>query len=1007
MAIHTEIDHNARQAASYILAGNSHRRQLGIWGTPVFVCLSILLLNAPAAVAQIITTIAGGGAGNNVPAVSAVLNEPNGVAVDASGNVYFTDRNLIRKIAADTGIVSTFAGGGSSGFYSDKLPATSTALRLSSDITPNGLAIGPGGDVFIADWGNNRIRKVSAHTGFIVDVAGTGEQGYNGDGLAATSAKLNLSASYRGPGIAVSASGDLYIADTGNRRIRKVDATTGLISTMAGTGAAGTRVDNIAATVAALDAPQSLAVDRSGNLYFLESNTPYLRKVAAGTGIITTIAGNGLYTGGATGNVKTDNITLGFSRGLALDSAGDIHLADAGGSVRKITLSTGQIATVAGGGYSSNSYNGDNIPATSASLNWPAAVALDAAGNMYIADSRNNRIRKVTQTTGLISTIGGTGEAFGEIGDNVTATRAALYGPTGVAVDSIGNVFIADSLNRRIRKVSAGSGKITTVAGGGAFGTQFVENSDALSMSLTEPTSVAIDLSGNLFIADGRQSRVYKVNAATGQASTVAGGAAEGFSGDNFPAPTAAVYRPFGVAVDVAGNVYIADTSNHRVRKISAATGLISTVAGTGMPGYNGDSIAATSAQLSSPIGVAVDVQGNLYIGDSNNGRLRKVTATTSEISTVVEGLGGARLVATGMRGLSNGPSGVAIDAAGDVYFAAVGRIHKVAAAAGTLTTFAGGGSTDADNVPATSGVLLSPIGVATDQFGNVFIADAGSDVGAQNSRIRKVSIAASEVSGTSYQGLWWNSPAGSESGWGINFAHQGDTIFATWFTYGADGKALWMTMAATKAGAEFNGTIYRTRGPAFSAVPFRPEQVSATAAGSGKLRFSDADNGEFTFTIDGMTHTKSITKQVFGPLPSCFLASQVVLAQATNYQDIWWNSPAGSESGWGVNFTHQGESIFATWFTYNANGSPMWLSASIRKSAPGVYSGTLMRTSGTPFNVVPFVSRNVGFAEVGNLSVRFTDGNAAQFTYTLDGITQSKSIVRQSFSAPASVCVQ
>ena len=689
-----------------------------------------------------------------------------------------------------------------------------------------------------------------------------------------------------------------------------------------------------------------------------------------------------------------------------MDAAGDIYLVDASGYVRKITLSSGQITTVTGNS-AINGYNGDNIPATSASLNWPAAVALDSAGNIYIADSRNNRIRKVTQATGLISTIGGTGEAFGEIGDNVTAMRAALYGPTGVAVDSIGNVFIADSLNRRVRKVSAGTGKISTVAGGGVFGSQFVENVDALSMPLTEPTSVAIDLSGNLYIADARQSRVYKVNAATGQASTVAGGSAEGFSGDNIPAATAAVYRPFGVAVDTAGNVYIADTSNHRVRKISAATGLISTVAGTGMPGYNGDRIAATSAQLSSPVGVAVDARGNLYIGDSNNGRLRKVTATTREISTVVEGLGGPVLVTTGMRGLSTGPSGVAVDAAGDVYFAAVRKIHKVAASTGTLTTFAGGGSTDADHVPATSAVLVSPIGVATDQFGNVFIADAGSDIGARNSRIRKVSIAATEVPRTSYQGLWWNSPAGSESGWGINFAHQGDTIFATWFTYGADGKALWMTMVATKAAGEFNGTIYRTRGPAFSAVPFRPEQVSATAAGTGKLRFSDADNGEFTFTIDGVTLTKSITKQVFSPLPSCFLASQVVLAQATNYQDIWWNSPAGSESGWGVNFTHQGENIFATWFTYDTNGSPMWLSAALRKSAPGVYSGTLLRTSGTPFNVVPFVSRNVGVAEVGNLSVRFTDGNAAQFTYTLDGTTQSKSIARQSFSAPASVCVQ
>lgn len=966
-------------------------------------------MHAPPAIAQVITTIAGGGAGDNVAAISAILNEPNGVAVDASGNVFFTDRNLVRRIAADTGVISTFAGGGLPGFFSDKLPATSTALLLSSDITPNGLAIDPAGDVLIVDWGNNRIRKVSAQTGFIVDVAGTGEPGYNGDGIAATSAKLNLSASFRGPGIAVSASGDLYIADTGNRRIRRVDATTGRISTVAGTGEVGEPVDNIAATDAALDAPQSVAVDRSGNLYFIDANKLYLRKVAAGTGIITTIAGNGLYYGGTTGNVKTDNITLGFSRGLAMDSAGDIYLADAGGRIRKISLSSGQITTVAGSSVLSG-YDGDNIPATSASLNWPAAVALDAAGNMYIADTRNSRVRKVSHVTGLISTIGGTGEAFGEIGDNVTATRATLFGPTGVAVDSIGNVFIADSLNRRVRKVLAGSGKILTVAGGGTSGPPFVENIDALNMVLTEPTSVAIDLSGNLYIADLYQSRVYKVHSVTRQTSTVAGGSVEGFSGDNIPAATAALYRPFGVAVDAAGNVYIADTRNSRVRKVSAATGLISTVAGTGIHGYNGDGIAATSAQLNSPAGVAIDTGGNLYIGDSNNGRLRKVSASTGEISTIASGLGEEQLIPTGVRSLPNGPSGIAIDAIGNVYFAAKGKILKVAFDTSALTTFAGGGSTNADNIPAASAALGAPIGVATDKFGSVFIADAGSiyvSGAGSNSRIRKVSTTITEAPRTSYQGLWWNSPAGSESGWGINFAHQGDTIFATWFTYGSDSNAIWMTMVATKAGAEYTGTIYRTRGPAFSAVPFRPEDVSATVTGTGKLRFIDANNGEFIFTIEGVTQTKAITRQAFGPLPSCFFASQVVLSQITNYQDIWWNSPAGGESGWGVNFTHQGDTIFATWFTYGANGAPMWISATLRKSAPGTYSGAILRTSGTPFNVVPFAARNLVVAEVGNLSVRFTDGNAAQFTYTLDGITQSKYITRQSFSTPASVCAQ
>ncbi len=191
------------------------------------------------------------------------------------------------------------------------------------------------------------------------------------------------------------------------------------------------------------------------------------------------------------------------------------------------------------------------------------------------------------------------------------------------------------------------------------------------------------------------------------------------------------------------------------------------------------------------------------------------------------------------------------------------------------------------------------------------------------------------------YQGLWWEAPPGLESGWGINFAHQGDIIFATWFTYDTTGKAWWLTMTANKtADNAYAGTIYQTRGPAFNAVPFSPAQVTATPIGSGTLNFTSASIGTFSYTVNGVSQTKAVTREVFGTLPTCTFGAQPNLALATNYQDLWWAAPAGSESGWGVNLTHQGDTIFASWFTYDTDGTPLWLVA----TAPKTSAGTLHR---------------------------------------------------------------
>jgi hypothetical protein len=255
------------------------------------------------------------------------------------------------------------------------------------------------------------------------------------------------------------------------------------------------------------------------------------------------------------------------------------------------------------------------------------------------------------------------------------------------------------------------------------------------------------------------------------------------------------------------------------------------------------------------------------------------------------------------------------------------------------------------------------------------------------------------------YEGLWWNAPAGSESGWGLNVAHQGDIIFATWFTYDATGKGWWLVMTAPKTAPNtYSGTLYQTAGPPFNAVPFNPMLVTPTQVGTGTLTFSDGNNGTFAYVVNGISQTKNITHQVFGPLPTC-TSGAGNLAAATNYQDLWWAAPAGSESGWGINFTQEGDTIFATWFTYDLDGTPMWLVVTAPKTAPGTYAGTLYRTTGPAFNAVPFNPASVVPTPVGTATLSFTNGNAGTFAYTVNGVAQAKAVTREVFSGAGTTC--
>jgi hypothetical protein len=327
----------------------------------------------------------------------------------------------------------------------------------------------------------------------------------------------------------------------------------------------------------------------------------------------------------------------------------------------------GLLSVFAGQAFVSG-FSGDGGAATSAEINGPVGVAVDSEGNLYIGDSNNNRIRKVTVSTGEISTIAGVGEFTDVLGDGGPATSAQLNSPTGVALDSSGNVYIADTNDSLIRKITVSTGIITTVAGNASLSTGFAgDGGPATSAELENPVAVAVDASGNIFISDTANNRVRMVTASTGIISTIAGTGTAGFSGDGGAATSAMINGPEGIAVDTSGNAYFADVGNSVIRKITVSTGIISTIAGTGRGGFSGDGGPATSAELSGPASVAVDPAGNVYIGDENNEAVRKVTVSTGIISTIA-GRGGLTPPTAATNTFFATLAGVAVDIFGNVY---------------------------------------------------------------------------------------------------------------------------------------------------------------------------------------------------------------------------------------------------------------------------------------------------------------------------------------------------
>ena len=682
--------------------------------------LSVASFTVHAAIGDIVT-VAGGGAGDGGAAIAASLNNPYGVAVDGAGNRYIADadHHRIRKVDP-AGTITTVAGNGLQGFSGDGGAASAASLNQ-----PLGVAVDASGNLYIADRANHRIRKVDT-SGVITTVAGDGTSAYGGDGGPAVAASL-----YNPTGVAVDAAGNLYIADSGNQRIRRVD-TAGIITTVAGTGSANFSGDGGPATAARLNQPFAVALDSTGNLYVADQLNQRVRKVDT-AGIITTVAGNGSTLFGGDGGAAT-GASLWEPSGVAVDAAGNLYIADNRHHRIRRVDGAGIIMTIAGNGVAG--YSGDGGVATAASLYFPVGVAIDSAGILYIGDRLNARVREV-DVAGIITTVAGNGSTTFS-GDGGPATEATLADPHDVAVDGAGNQYIADTVNHRIRRVSP-AGIITTVAGNGVQGSGG-DGGVATMASLSNPWGVTVDASGNLYIADRNNHRIRRVDTA-GIITTVAGSGSLGFGGDGGVATSAMLNFPNSVAVDGSGNLYIADTGNRRIRKVDTA-GIITTVAGNGAAVFSGDGGPATAAGIWDPTGVAVDGAGNLYIADTNNNRIRKVD--TAGIITTVAGNGTSAFAGDGGAATAASlsyPSGITVDGSGILYITdrLNHRIRRVDTA-GIITTVAGNGvpTFSGDGGLATAASLDQPFSTAIDVAGNLYIADQ------PNQRIRRVEGVAS-----------------------------------------------------------------------------------------------------------------------------------------------------------------------------------------------------------------------------------------------------------------------
>lgn len=572
--------------------------------------------------------------------------------------------------------IDTFAG--------SSIPDGAPALNVA--LLPRSVAFNPSGVLHISALNVYRLGA----DGNLTTAAGT-TMNYSGDGGPANQATI-----WDPQSVAFDAAGNLYIADTGNSAIRKVDAATGVISTIAGTSFPGNSGDGGPAVKAQLNLPSGVVVDPSGTLYFSDSAPPVIRKVVLSTGIISTVPG-------VFSAVRNSN-----PRGIALDGAGNLYVADRGShKILKVALATNTTSIFSGG---TQGFSGDGGTPDKAQFSSPQSVSVDGAGNLYIADNGNRRIRKISADLKTVSTVAGTG-VQGAGGDGGPAAIAQLSDVFWVTADAGGNVYAADTDNGKVRMIG-GDGVINTIAGGSGG-----DGGPALQSQFVFPALLSTDPDGGLYVTE--LNRVRKVDS-SGAISTVAGNGTTGFSGDKGPAVNASLgLFPNGTALDSAGSLYITDSSNAVVRKVDRSTGVITTVVGdfnkqcapvvSGAP--------AVSSSLCLPQAVAFDASGNMYISDYIESQVYAVSAADGTIKPVA-GLG------------LDSPTCLYIDqAGGDLYVCDYGHstVVRLNLASGVVKTVAGVKNSSGfglDGGPATATKLDGPQALAMDSAGNLLIAD-------------------------------------------------------------------------------------------------------------------------------------------------------------------------------------------------------------------------------------------------------------------------------------------
>lgn len=680
----------------------------------MLVCFGRALLSQGPPVYAISTVAGAFPLGDGGLAPGALLLFPESVAVDGSRNIYIADSgtNRIRKVDSND-VITTVAGGGPGALGQSRVPAVSLAL-----FSPRGLIFDRAGNLVFID--GQLVRRITAD-GIIRTLAGSGQFGFAGDGRSA------FTAAFRNPsGLAFDLQGNLYIADTGNHRIRRVTPA-GVISTYAGTGFAGFSGDTGPAIAAQLNSPTGLLIDASNILFFADTLNHRVRAVDR-FGTIVTLAGVGVpgsFGDGAPGRAGA----LNTPRALVVDEARNILIAERS-RIRRLSPS-GILGTFAG---STPGFAGDGGTSFSARLNTPTGLAVDRLGDLYIADSFNHRLRRVS--AGIIDTVAGSTHYAGDGGP---ATAARFQFPRGVTLDRAGNLYIVDTWNHAVRLVSP-AGIVRTVVGNGSPGSRG-DNGPAAAAQLNFPDEAALDAAGALYIADTVNHRIRKVSPVTGNIANAAGSGVAGFGGDGLPALAALLTAPSGVTVDAEGGFYIADQFNHRVRKVTP-DGLIATIAGTGEEGFGGDDGPATEARLAFPSRLALDTVRNLYILDLRNRRIRRVAAD-GVISTFAgtgaccsSGDGGpAAAAAIDARSL-------ALDGAGNLLIGEPGRIRRVDRA-GRITTIAGTGTQGfrGDRGLALAAELTVAASFTVDGAGNIWFADE------DNNRIRLLTpLAAAEL---------------------------------------------------------------------------------------------------------------------------------------------------------------------------------------------------------------------------------------------------------------------